>query len=231
MSGAVWGEVANAALQATSAYLNYDQGRRANVTNLRLQKRQQDWEEQMANTAVQRRALDIEAAGGNRALAFVNGQEAATPVVAPARVEPAHIEAPRINTAALLQAQVQKAQIDNLKANTNKTSAETRATTLATDIAEAQADYTVKYGVLSSAQKYENLKAEQNKIYATTAALTSEANAKDIANYIANNSRDAVIQSIKNDAILKNLHIEKDIPAAMWARMKSLLLGILETEQ
>lgn len=217
-------------MQVGTAYLNYDQQRQANVTNKKLQKRQQDWEEQMSNTAVQRRAADIEAAGGNRALAFVNGSEASTPIVAPARVEAPRMDSPHINTGALLQAATLKAQLDNLKANTQKTSAETRATTLATDIAEAQADYTVKYNVLGSAQKYENQKAEHAKIMATTQAMTNDANAKAIANYIATNSRDAVIQSIKNDAILKNLHIDRDIPAAMWARMKAELLGILETQ-
>lgn len=61
---------------------------RANRTNIKLQREQQAWEKEMSNTAVQRRAADIEMAGGNRALAFTNGQEASTPSVAPAQVQP-----------------------------------------------------------------------------------------------------------------------------------------------
>lgn len=231
MSGAVWGEVANAALQFGSAYLNYDQQRQANVQNRRLARDQREFEREMSNTAVQRRAQDIEAAGGNRALAFTNGSEATTPVYTPARIEAPRFDAPQINTGKIMQAQMLQAQLDNTKAMTSKASAETRAQNLATDIAEAQADYTVKYNVLSSAQKYENLKAENAKIFATTAAMTNEATAKAIANYVANNSKNEVIDSIKNDAILKNLHIDKDIPAAMWARIKAELLGILETNK
>lgn len=61
---------------------------KANRANLKLQREQQAWESFMSGSAVQRRAADIEAAGGNRALAFTNGQEASTPSVAPARMEP-----------------------------------------------------------------------------------------------------------------------------------------------
>lgn len=92
--------------------------REANKTNIKLQREQQAWEQMMSNTAVQRRRDDIEAAGGNPALAFTNGSEASTPVMSPARIEPVRNDISGLATA--LQLSLMKAQI-------NKTEAEARS--------------------------------------------------------------------------------------------------------
>jgi len=89
--------------------------REANRTNVKLQREQQAWEAGMSNTAVQRRADDIEAAGGNRALAFTNGTEASTPTVAPAQVRPVENRIDGLTTAmqlALMRAQVKSTEAD-----------------------------------------------------------------------------------------------------------------------
>lgn len=118
-------------MQAAGELLNFGSQQSANRKNIRLQRQQQEWEERMANTAVQRRRMDIQMAGGNPALAFVNGQEAATPNIAPAKIEAPKFNASSINSAALL-----RAQLDNIKADTYNKSAATRAQTVATDIVE-----------------------------------------------------------------------------------------------
>lgn len=94
---------------------------KANRTNIKLQREQQAWEEGMANSAIQRRASDIEKAGGNRALAFTNGSEATTPNISPARVEPAYRG--NLGSAALTAATIKQVQ-----AQTENTEAQTKAT-------------------------------------------------------------------------------------------------------
>lgn len=114
--------------------------RSANQTNIRLQREQQAWEERMSSSAVQRRADDIEKAGGNRALAFVNGSEASTPTVTPARVESTF----KPDWIDLTSKQLALAQIKNVDAQTRAKNAE--ASILEADVpysganAQAKAD-------------------------------------------------------------------------------------------
>jgi len=126
-----WAAVGQIAGEVGTSLINAHGQHKANRTNIRLQREQQQWEEMMSNTAVQRRRRDIEAAGGNPAAAFVNGSEATTPNISPARVEGVKFTAPNIQSALML-----RAQLDNIKADTINKSAATRAQTVATDIVE-----------------------------------------------------------------------------------------------
>lgn len=58
-----------------------------NATNVEMQREQRNWQANMANSAHQREVRDLRAAGLNPILSATGGQGAATPNVAPARIE------------------------------------------------------------------------------------------------------------------------------------------------
>lgn len=103
-AGSAYGAKKNSASQAA-----------ANEANIQLARENRQWEEGMANTAIQRRKADLIAAGGNPALAFTTGDGATTPTVQPARVESEQRgEAYKQFTNTAMQA----AQLQNMQANT-----------------------------------------------------------------------------------------------------------------
>lgn len=178
---------------------------KANRTNILLQKRQQAWEEKMSNTAVARRADDIEAAGGNRALAFTNGQEASTPNVAPATVQPTFNGNTNFTgkAVALQQLQLQKAQTE---AQVNQANTAATLNTSLAGKADAEklniATATANIGLTGKnlAQENENLQATKREIEARAAETLSRTNLVKLETDIKSKTKNDLISLAASEA-------------------------------
>lgn len=212
-------------INAGAALLGANSAREANKTNVRLQRNQQNWEERMSNTAVQRRADDIQKAGGNRALAFVNGSEASTPNVAPAKVDAVPYNPPDITSAKLARAQMQ-----NIAAQTGLTTEQTEVARATADnirqqtITGANTAAQIAQQTKNLEQQIENLRAElagkltANEISRITAGVAGKTQEEQIAIIQANLRRArAEATSAEKKALLDQAIID----TIDWAKAKA----------
>lgn len=138
------GGVLGLAGDALGAIFGSHSASEANQTNIKNQREQRAWEEQMSSNAVQRRARDIELAGGNRALAFTGGQSASTPSVSAPTVEPTF--RPEWVKGSVGQYQLLTEQLRSMRTNNLKTAVDAQLTAEEARIRKVEADAKERYG-------------------------------------------------------------------------------------
>lgn len=108
----MWTALATLGGAALTAGVNWFSQKRANETNMNLNSKNRAWQEYMSNTAVQRHADDLEAAGFNRLLA-AGGEGASTP-----SGNVAHVSAPQLTPIDIIGIQKARQDISKTKAET-----------------------------------------------------------------------------------------------------------------
>ena len=108
----MWTAIAAAGSNLLGSVMNYKSQQSANKTNIKLAREARDWEERMSNTAVQRHAKDLEAAGFNRLLA-ATGQGASTPSAPVATAK-----APQVTPLDIMAIEQARQDISKTKADT-----------------------------------------------------------------------------------------------------------------
>lgn len=202
-----WAGIIDAGASLVSSLFGSKSQDSANRTNIKLQREAQAYNTQMSNTAVQRRKADIEAAGGNPALAFVNGQEASSQTIAPAQVDPFKPDV-RTNFSA---AALNRAQIQNLATASGKNQADTALALAQAELTktnkaalEAQTGATLasttKTGAETQRTRAETaqLDTAKRKLLAEISNLTTQGQLLAIERDIKNATKAETISLVKN---------------------------------
>lgn len=185
----------------------------ANEANIQLQREQQSWEENMSNTAIQRRMQDYQAAGLNPMLAYQS--EASTPNVQAARVDnekDSYRDLGRQVTSAgqlALQATQIREQIGNMRADTAKKMAETALTEQTKQRVKYETDLTAN-SAAQIPQANRTLMLNNEKIFNELRLQNKDWNLKDLTE-----KQQAVMQPLMlNMQETANKLAELDIPEA-----------------
>lgn len=138
-----WGQLVGPAASLGSGLLNYYGQRQSNAANAAMAQRQMDFQAQMSNTSYQRGVADMSAAGLNPMLAYSQGG-ASSPGGASATMQsetggiaPATLQALQ----GITSIDLTSAQADNVRAQTEKTEADTLSALVQPELIKAQTHY------------------------------------------------------------------------------------------
>lgn len=225
-----WQAILGAAASLAGNLIGSNAQKQANKTNIALQREQQNWEERMAGTAVQRRMADLKSAGINPMLAAKDGAD--TPNVAPAQVQSTGRQWEHLGEQAANAMQLkwglmqQQADIDYTGAKTTEAQTAAGVNRETQDMVANQADYYAAQKEASMAtaanlvQNTENLKAALTKMGEETKQVIANTKLTELNYDQAKRMNDALYQA--QQFINRGLELgmsEKEAEAAYFKSM------------
>lgn len=183
--------------------------KRANETNIMLQREQRDWEKMMSDTSYRRAVADMTAAGLNPMLAYSQGG-ASTPSVSAATVEPEDAMGKGIASAADKASQVILMRNAKLQGDLTEQNVEQQKI-ITNNMAR-------KYGTSIEGQD-DMFTVEMNEIRAKSDLARSTADIKEIERAILEETKGAQVSSAQDRARI----LEKEVDIA---ELKSVLMRL-----